>query len=176
MTNLPQPYIDYEPVRRRRKQELEPGMLVRPRASKKGARLDPMRWVVETVSGAFTRASCGRGSRYRTQYWATDSLFPVKLKKRARAVTAPASPKPAKAPGAPKKVTTPRPAKAEGPDPVALALKNLHGLDALLDYAAGRGYPECDTLRAKVSHLNPGLQRMNVGNRLRRWLAENAGA
>lgn len=73
------------------------------------------------------------------------------------------------APGAERHVRTGKAAVRE-PDELAVALKACHGLDELLAYAAAQGYPDCDNLRARISHLNPGLQRMNVGNRLRRFL------
>lgn len=160
--HTPVPHVDYEPVPYRNEYDLQPGMIVRPRAPD-GKRLDDKRWKVERVSGAFTRCSSGGGQHPTSQYWATDSLKPVKFK--SSATTAADQ----MAPGAEKNIRTGKAAVRE-PDELALALKACHGLDELLAYAAAQGYPDCDTLRAKISHLNPGLQRMNVGNRLRRFL------
>ena len=162
MRYTPIPHVDYEPVPFVNKHDLQPGMIVRPRTPS-GDRMDDKRWKVERVSGAFTRCSSGGGSHPASQYWATDSLQPVKFKRSAATVAD------QQAPGAERHVRKGK-AEAREPDDLAEQLKNCHGLDALLAYAASLGYPDGDTLRAKVSHLNPGLQRMNVGNRLRRWL------
>ena len=157
-----QAHIDYEPWQRRLTHELEPGMVVRPR-SLDGKRMDDKRWMVERVSGTMTRARTGGPKHFTSQYWATDSLIPVKFK---RSVTTVAD---QLAPGAERNVRTGKTSVRE-PDELSEALKACHGLDALLEYAAAQGYPDCDNLRARISHLNPGLQRMNVGNRLRRFL------
>lgn len=155
-------HLDYEPVPFTNAHDLQPGVAVRPRR-RDGTRMDEKRWKVERVSGAFTRCVTGAGKHFTSQYWATDTLHPVKFKRAA--VTAADQ----LAPGAERHVRKGK-ASATEPDELALALKACTGLDALLAYAAAQGYPDCDTLRAKVSHLNPGLQRMNVGNRLRRFL------
>ena len=155
-------YVDYEPWARKRDHVLEEGMVVRPRMPD-GTRMDDKRWIVERVSGAMTRAKTGGGKHFTSQYWATDSLIPVKFK---QAATTAAD---RLAPGAERHVRAGK-AMPHGPDELSEALKACHGLDALLAYAAAQGYPDCDDLRARVSHLNPGLQRMNVGNRLRRFL------
>lgn len=159
---LPVPGVDYQPLVRTLTHELEPGMVVRPRAPG-GQRLDDRRWTVERVSGVMTRARTGGPKHFTSQYWATDTLIPVKFK---RSATTAAD---QMAAGSERHVRKGK-AEAREPDELALALKACNGLDELLAYAASVGYPDGDTLRAKVSHLNPGLQRMNVGNRLRRWL------
>lgn len=153
---------DYEPVPFRNVHDLQPGTVVRPRR-RDGTRMDDKRWKVERVSGAFTRCITGSGKHFTSQYWATDTLHPVKFKRSA--VTAADQ----LAPGAERHVRKGK-ADSRAPDDLAIELKACHGLDELLAYAARHGYPDCDALRAKVSHLNPGLQRMNVGNRLRRFL------
>lgn len=158
----PQPYVDYEPVPFVNKHDLQPGMVVRPRKPD-GTLIDDKRWKVERVSGAFTRCVTGGDKHFTSQYWATDTLKPVKFKKSATTVAD------QMAPGAEKNIRTGKAASAE-PDELAEALRSCQGLDALLAYAAAQGYPDCDNLRARISHLNPGLQRMNVGNRLRRFL------
>ena len=158
----PVPGVDYEPVKFKNPHDLKPGMVVRPRRPD-GTRLDEHRWVVEDVRGAFTRCKSGSGKHFGSQFWATDSLAPVKFK---RSATTKAD---QMAPGSERNVRSGRAATKE-PDELALALKGCNGLEELLAYAAAQGYPDCDTLRARVSHLNPGLQRMNVGNRLRRFL------
>lgn len=155
-------HVDFEPVGYLNKHDLQPGMAVRPRR-RDGTRMDDKRWKVERVSGAFTRCVTGSGKYFTSQYWATDTLHPVKFKRSA--VTAADQ----LAAGAERHVRTGKASTTE-PDELAMALKGCHGLDELLAYAASQGYADCDTLRAKVSHLNPGLQRMNVGNRLRRFL------
>lgn len=160
--HTPTPHVDYEPVPFRNEFDLQPGMIVRPRAPD-GTRIDDKRWKVERVSGAFTRCVTGGDKHFTSQYWATDSLKPVKFKRSATTVAD------QQAPGAERNVRTGKTSTRE-PDELALALKACHGLDELLAYAAAQGYPDCDGLRARVSHLNPGLQRMNVGNRLRRHL------
>lgn len=162
MRHTPIPHVDYEPVPFVNQYDLQPGMIVRPRTPS-GERLDDKRWKVERVSGAFTRCSAGGGQHPASQYWATDSLKPVKFKRTATTISD------QQAPGAERHVRKGKAASTE-PDQLAEDLKACHGLDALLAYAAAQGYPDCDTLRSRVSHLNPGLQRMNVGNRLRRWL------
>jgi hypothetical protein len=161
-SRAPVAHVDYEPVPFRNQFDLQPGMIVRPRAPD-GSRLDDKRWKVERVSGAFTRCVTGSDKHFTSQYWATDTLHPVKFKRSATTLAEKL------APGAEKNIRSGRAAVRE-PDELALALKTCHGLDELLAYAAAQGYPDCDTLRAKISHLNPGLQRMNVGNRLRRFL------
>jgi hypothetical protein len=167
MRHIPQPGVDYEPVPFVNAHQLEPGMIVRPRRPD-GQRMDDFRWVVERVSGAFTRCRRGGDKEPTSQYWATDSLHPVKFKRSAVTMADKL------APGAEKHVRTGKAktgrAALREPDELALALKACNGLDELLAYAAAQGYPDCDGLRAKVSHLNPGLQRMNVGNRLRQLL------
>lgn len=160
--HTPTPRVDYEPVPFRNEFDLQPGMIVRPRAPD-GTRIDDKRWKVERVSGAFTRCVTGGDKHFTSQYWATDSLKPVKFKRSATTVAE------QQAPGAERNIRKGK-AEAREPDELALALKACHGLDELLAYAAAQGYPDCDGLRARVSHLNPGLQRMNVGNRLRRFL------
>lgn len=159
---LPIPGVDFQPVPFRNVHDLQPGMIVRPRAPD-GTRIDDKRWKVERVSGAFTRCVTGGDKHFTSQYWATDSLKPVKFKRSATTVAE------QQAPGAERNIRKGK-AEAREPDELALALKTCHGLDELLAYAAAQGYPDCDGLRARVSHLNPGLQRMNVGNRLRRFL------
>ena len=155
-------HVDYEPLAFRNRHDLQPGMPVRPRRPD-GTRLDDKRWKIERVSGAFTRCITGTGKHFTSQYWATDSLHPIKFKRSATTAADQL------AAGAERNVRKGS-ATAREPDDLALALKACHGLDELLAYAASQGYTDCDTLRAKVSHLNPGLQRMNVGNRLRRHL------
>lgn len=150
--------VDYTPVPFVNEFDLQPGMSVTP-YDREGRVVDERRWRVERVSGAFTRCIVGGAEgladKFTSQYWATDSLRPAPAKVAS----------PMLAPG------KPRQARPAGDlDSVAQALRDCHGLDALLAYAASRGYPDCDDLRAKISHLNPGLQRMNVGNRLRRFL------
>jgi hypothetical protein len=160
--STPTPGVDYQPLPFVNKHDLQPGMVVRPR-NPDGTLMDDKRWRVERVSGAFTRCVTGGDKHFTSQYWATDSLKPVKFKKAAETVAD------QMAPGAEKNIRTGK-ASARAPDELAEALKACNGLDELLAYAEGQGYPDCDTLRAKISHLNPGLQRMNVGNRLRRVL------
>lgn len=155
-------HADYEPVPFNNTHDLQPGMIVRPR-NRAGKRLDDKRWKVERVRGAFTQCVSGTAKKFTSQCWATDSLYPVKFKRSA--VTAADQ----LAPGAERNVKTGKTSTRE-PDELTEALKACQGLDALLDYAASLGYPDCDNIRARVSHLNPGLQRMNVGNRLRRFL------
>lgn len=164
-TNEPSSYPAYYPVKRTLTHELEPGMVVRPRAPD-GTKLDSERWTVEEVRGAFTRAKT-HGKRFTSQFWATDSLIPVKFK-RTRTTADVRSTKSAESKS--------RPQTGEQ-DEIAVALKGAVGLDALLDVARSHGFPEdlCDRVREKVSHLNPGLQRMNVGNRLRGWLSKKTG-
>jgi hypothetical protein len=67
---------------------------------------------------------------------------------------------------APKDESPKEPRKAGPKDEVAMSLMGLT-LDEV--YAAASpvlGVPEPD-LRAKYGHLNPGMQRMNLGNRMR---------
>lgn len=58
-------------------------------------------------------------------------------------------------------------------DPVAEALRKCGTLDAA--YAAASGFLKVDEqeLRAKYAKLNPGQQRMNLGNRMRNYLKKN---
>lgn len=59
------------------------------------------------------------------------------------------------------------PAKVVPPkDDIAFKLSQADTLDELWALAAKMGLPP--ELRAKLAHLNPGLQRMNIGNRLRK--------
>lgn len=159
-------HVDFEPVPYRNQYDLQPGMIVRPRAPD-GTKLDDKRWTVERVSGAFTRCVKGGGKHFTSQYWATDSLRPVKFKRTTGSSVAERSSKSAES-------RARRPAGEM--DEIAQQLKDAHGLDALITVARGLGYPDCDTLAGKVSHLNPGLQRMNVGNRLRSWLSRQPGS
>src|SRR5688500_367779 len=132
MTNAPRmAHVDYEPVAFINRHNLEPGMIVRPRTPD-GTRIDDRRWMVERVSGAFTRCVTGGDKHFTSQYWATDSLHPVKFKRSA--VTAADQ----LAPGAERHVRTGKAASTE-PDELALALKACQGLDALLEYAASQG-------------------------------------
>src|SRR5687768_498353 len=112
---LPVPYVDYQPFERKLSHELEPGMIVRPRTPE-GRRIDDKRWTVERVSGAMTRARTGGPKHFTSQYWATDSLIPVKFKRSATTAADRA------APGAERHV---RKGKAEPreADDIALALK-----------------------------------------------------
>lgn len=57
------------------------------------------------------------------------------------------------------KVTPPK-------DDIAFRLSQADTLDELWKIAFDMGLPK--ELRAKLAHLNPGLQRMNIGNRLRK--------
>lgn len=58
-------------------------------------------------------------------------------------------------------------APAKGQDDIALRLGEADTLDELWAMAAQLGLPDAPAVRVKLAHLNPGLQRMNIGNRLR---------
>jgi hypothetical protein len=82
----------------------------------------------------------------------------------SRPYRAPSEPRAAR-PGHKDSPAAPR-TKKTGPDALATRLSGLT-LDAIYTEAAiVLGTPEAD-LRAKYGHLNPGMQRMNLGNRMR---------
>lgn len=74
---------------------------------------------------------------------------------------------------APKQVKTKaaKPRVAKAPDEVVFLMREADSLDAMWALAE-RFIPYADELRGKVGHLNPGLQRMNIGNHIRKlWRA-----
>lgn len=101
------------------------------------------------------------------QWFPADAMIPYEGKRTrsTRPTTPPAPDKPIKhvtvrttARGT--KVTPPR-------DDITFKLSQADTLDELWKIAAKLGLPDVKAVRAKLAHLNPGLQRMNIGNRLR---------
>lgn len=109
------------------------------------------KWKIENIRGQWAFATRdGAG-----QWFAKGVFVPVatKVKQIAKKLMAPAEPK------KPKKVHCIA-------DPVARLLAEAESLEQLWDVAglAGLDVPE---VQAKIAHLNPGLQRMGIGNRIR---------
>lgn len=81
-------------------------------------------------------------------------------------VRKPGQPKP-QAPAPDKPLRQKAPAKVVPPkDDLAFKLAQAETLDELWELAIKMGLPA--DLRQRLAHLNPGLQRMNIGNRLRK--------
>lgn len=156
-------------LQRKRPHVLEPGMVCENSAGE--------RWTVIKVNGFWCRAEQGRAKERSEQCFPCDALLPVidfketktagvvltvrKVDERGKVI---------KPPKPPKEDTRPRDYKgriaAKPLDDIGMQLLACGAdLDALWKFAVKSGLPK--DLRAKLSHLNPGLQRMNIGNRLR---------
>jgi hypothetical protein len=152
---------------RTRTHQLEPGMLC------EHCSVPDEHWIIDSVAGAWARAHKGRGDDVIVQSFPIDALLPVIELRRVRADTvvrvgitkavmakeiAETKQARAKAPKPPRDPNAPL-------DDIALRLKEADTLDELWKLAFKLGLSK-DT-RAKLAHLNPGLQRMGIGNRLR---------
>ena len=152
---------------RTRTHQLEPGMTCEYLC------IPDERWVVDEVRGFWARAHRGRGDDVVVQSFPVDALLPVIEVQRVRADTI-VRVGVTKAVMA-KEIAETKTARAKTPKPprdpnaplddIALRLKEADTLDDLWKLAFKLGLPK-DT-RAKLAHLNPGLQRMGIGNRLR---------
>lgn len=149
---------------------LEPGMKC---VHAKAAPDDATIWYVMAVRGvwAFVSDRPQKPGELRhdcvKQWFPADLMIPYEGKRTrsTRVIAPPAPDKPIKhAAGKPiakgTKVAAPR-------DDIAFKLSQADTLDELWGIAAKLGLPDHKAVRAKLVHLNPGLQRMNIGNRLR---------
>ena len=124
------------------------------------------RWTIVSISanGYWCRAVKGRNDAEGRieQSFPCDVLLPYARAERST-VTRPVKPvmKDPKASAAPRAKRAAAPPK----DSIAQRLSEFDSLDELWVYATKSGLPK--DLRQRLQHLNPGLQRMNIGNRLR---------
>lgn len=154
---------------RKRPHVLEPGMLCEHMFSEE-------RWTIDSVSGFWCRAHQGRlnadgspgSDDCSQQCFPCDVLLPVVHLEKTKAGVSVAlgktrAPRAPSAAGAAKPPRAPREVKPL--DDVAQLLAECGSLDDLWKMAVKQGLPK--DLRKKLEHLNPGLQRMNIGNRIR---------
>lgn len=170
------------PLVRKRPHVLEPGMVVENTSSGE-------KWTIEEVKGFWCWAYQGRrldAENYKRQAFPCDvmlpwidvktvrgeavvsvrrELSPVELAQRAAEK---AERKEQRAANRAARATAPR----KELDDIAKKLLEPKNLDELWKLAFKMGLPK--DLRKKLEHLNPGLQRMNIGNRLRN-MAKKAG-
>lgn len=185
---------------------LEPGMLVRPRRPDGSQMDANRWIVVKlSPDGYMTQAESGHGKlHYSCQWFATDTLIPCKRKGSGKVMMAsdrkpirrkkpdPNAPPPVTlvkkqigviAPvGVPAPINKPEKAKKPvAPVPQAVVdmqqlLLTRHTLEGWLDIARGYGVSTVSEWEHAYDTLGPGLQRMNIGNRLRSFIVKNPGA
>lgn len=165
------------PLVRKRPHLLDPGMIVENTS-------DGSRWVIESVTtnGFWCWAYQGHrndSENYRRQAFPCDVMLPwievktvkgqaVVVVRRERSAVEKAQLAAAKEERK-AKIEANRARRAATPkrelDDIARKLLEPKDLDQLWALASKLGLPK--DLRKKLEHLNPGLQRMNIGNRLR---------
>lgn len=112
------------------------------------------KWEILDVRGFWCLAQRGHGKELTRQNYPCDVMMPLPPRKHRNS----------------RIVRMARAIKREAtaPDEVAAALLRATSLDLLWQIAGELGVPNDPSTRASKSHLNPGLQRMWVGNQARK--------
>jgi hypothetical protein len=148
---------------RRRHHELAPGMVC------EHISVIDEKWVVRDVWGFWCQATKGHGKDVITQMFPCDALLPVIDVKHTKAGTVVKTRTKADVLKAEFDKAA-RPPRVPPNDEVTKWLAEAETLNQLWALAHKHGLPA--DLREKLAHLNHGLQRMNIGNRLRALLRQ----
>lgn len=144
--------------------KLEVGQKVKERTNP----VDERPWTVKKFDGSWVLCSRGDADGVATQWFHYDTLIDAKEYKPTFTPAMDTRPKPPKAPRAPK-------APQDIGDRAATLLRECDTLDDMWAMAGREGL-DVPAVKAKIGHLNPGLQRMGIGNRLRKMYKDASEA